>query len=59
MKQEYETHKKNWLALQQINLPKEHPVYLSLNLQAQGYGVWVTAKCYLVQHEAGENKYSC
>ena len=21
--------------------------------------MWLTAKCYLVQNEAGENKYSC
>ena len=52
MKQEYEADKK--IGLQQTNVAREHSAYLS-----HTRGVWLTAKCYLVQNETGQNNYSC
>ena len=56
MKQVYETDKKNWLATHKFS--DRTPGLF----KAEFVGircVWLTAKCYLVQDDAGENKYCC
>ena len=57
MKQAYETDKKNWLATDKFSERSPglfKPEFIGTR------GVWLTAKCYLVQNEAlNENKYSC
>ena len=56
MKQAYEADKKNWLATDKFSERTPglfNPEFVGTR------GVWLTAKCYLVQDEAGENKYSC
>ena len=56
MKQAYEADKKNWLATDKFS---ERRRGLFKPEFAGTRGVWLTAKCYLIQHEANENKYSC
>ena len=56
MKQAYEADKKNWLATDKFS---ERTPGLFKPEFVGTRGVWLTAKCYLVQNEAGENKYSC
>ena len=56
MKQAYETDKKNWLPTDKFN---ERTPGLFKPEFVGTRGVWLTAKCYLVQNEANENKYSC
>ena len=56
MKQAYEAHKKNWLATDKFS---ERTPGLFKPEFVGTRGVWLTAKCYLVQNEAGQNKYSC
>ena len=57
MKQEYEANKKNWLATDKFS---ERTSGLFKPEFVGTRGVWLTAKCYLVQNEAlNENKYSC
>ena len=56
MKQAYEADKKNWLATDKFS--KRTPCLFKPEFVGMR-GVWLTAKCYLVQNEAGENKYSC
>ena len=55
MKQAYEADKKNWLATDKFS--ERTPGLFKLEFVG-ARGVWLTAKCYLVQDEAGENKYS-
>ena len=59
MKQEYEADKKNWLATDKCN---ERTPGLFKPEFVGARGVWLTAKCYLVQNEVNEDeddKYSC
>ena len=57
MKQAYEADKKNWLATDKFS---ERTPGLFKPEFVGTRGVWLTAKCYLVQNEAlNENKYSC
>ena len=57
MKQTYEADKKNWLAIDKFS--KRSPDLFKPEFVGTR-GVWVTAKCYLVQNETpNENKYSC
>ena len=57
MKQAYEADKKNWLATYKFS---ERTTGLFKPEFVDTRGVWLTAKCYLVQNEAlNENKYSC
>ena len=56
MKQAYETDKKNGLARDKFS---EGTPGLFKPEFVDTRGVWLTAKCYLVQNEANENKYSC
>ena len=56
MRQVYQADKKNWLATDKFSERTPglfNPEFVSTR------GVWLTAKCYLVQNEANENKYSC
>ena len=57
MKQAYETDKKNWLATDKFSERSPglfKPEFIGTR------GVWLTAKCHLVQNETlNENKYSC
>ena len=59
MKKAYEADKKNWLATDKFRERTSglfKPAFLGTR------GVWVTAKCYLVQNEANEDeddRYSC
>ena len=56
MKQEYEADKKNWLPTDQY---RERTPSLFKPEFVGTRGVWLTAKCYLVQNEMpNENKYS-
>ena len=56
MKQEYEADKKNWLPTDQF---RERTPSLFKPEFVGTRGVWLTAKCYLVQNEMpNENKYS-
>ena len=56
MKQAYEADKKNWLETDKF-IERTPGLF---NPEFVGTrGVWLTAKCYLVQNEANENKYSC
>ena len=55
-KQAYETDKENWLATDKFS---ERTPGLFKTEFVGTRGVWLTVKCYLVQKEAGENKYSC
>ena len=56
MKQEYEADKKNWLVIDEFN--KRTPGLFKAEFVGTS-GVWLTAKCSLVENEADENKYSC
>ena len=56
MKQAYESDKKNWLATDKFS--ERTPGLFKLEFVGTR-GVWLTAKCYLVQNEGNENKYSC
>ena len=57
MKQAYETGKKNWLTTDKFS---ERTPGLFKPEFVGTRGVWLTAKCYLVQNEAlNKNKYSC
>ena len=59
IKQEYEADKKNWLATDKFS--ERTPVLLKPEFVGTT-GVWLTAKCYLVQNEPNEDKddkYSC
>ena len=56
MKQAYEADKKNWLVTDKSS--KRTPGLFKPEFVGTR-GAWLTAKCYLVQNEAGQNKYSC
>ena len=56
MKQAYETDKKNWFATDKFS--ERTPGLFKLEFVGTR-GVWLTAKCFLVQNEAGQNRYSC
>ena len=56
MKQAYEADKKNWLATDKFS---ERTPGLFKRASVGTRGMWLTAKCYLVQNEVNENKYSC
>ena len=59
MKQEYEADKKNWLPTDKFS---ERTPRLFQSEFVGTRGVWLTAKCYLVQNEVNEDendKYSC
>ena len=57
MKQEYETDKKNWVATDKFS---ERTPDLFKPEFVGTRGVWLTAKCYLVQNEAlNKNKCRC
>ena len=56
MKQAYEADKNNWLATDKFS-GKTPGLFTAAFVGTRG--VWLTAKCYLVQNEANENKYSC
>ena len=56
MKQAYEADKKNWLATDKFS---ERTPGLFKPEFVVTRDVWLTVKCYLVQNEANENKYSC
>ena len=56
MKQAYEAEKKNWLATDKFS--KKTPGLFKREFVGTR-GVWRSTKCYLVQNEAGQNKYSC
>ena len=57
MKQAYEADKKNWFATDKFS---ERTLGLFKSEFVGARGVWLTAKCYLVQNEAlDENKYGC
>ena len=56
MKQAHEADKKNWLATDKFS---ERTPGLFKPEFVGTRGVWLTAKCYLVQNGANENKYSC
>ena len=56
MKQTYEADKKNWLATDKFS---ERTPGLFTPEFVGTRGVWLTTKCYPVQNEANENKYSC
>ena len=56
MKQEYETDKKNWFATDKYSESAPRlfkPEFVGTR------GMWLTAKCYIVQNKASKNKYSC
>ena len=55
MKQACEANKKNWLATDKF---RERTTGLFKLEFVGARSVWLTAKCYLVQNEAGKNKYS-
>ena len=52
MKQAYEAHKKNWLATDKFS---ERTPGLFKPEFVGTRGMWLTAKCYLLQNEANEN----
>ena len=56
MKQAYEADKKKWLVTDEFS--KRTPGLFKPEFVGTR-GVWFTAKCYLVQDEDGQNKYSC
>ena len=57
MKQEHEADKKNWLATDKFS---ERTPDLFKPRFVGTRGVWLTAKCYLVQNEVhNKNKYRC
>ena len=56
MKRAYEADKKNWLATDKFS---ERTPGLFKPEFAGTRGVWLTAKCYVVQNVVNENKYSC
>ena len=57
MKQAYGADKKNWLATDKFS--ERTPCLIKPEFVGTR-GVWLTAKCYLVQNEAlNKNKYSC
>ena len=56
LRQAYEADKKNWLATYKFS---ERTPGLFKPKFVGTRSVWLTAKCYLVQNEAGKNKYSC
>ena len=55
MKQAYETDTKNWLATDKF---RDRTPYLFRSEFVGTRGVWLTAKCDLVQNDVGKNKYS-
>ena len=56
MRQTYEADKKNWLATDKF---RERTPGLFKPELVGTRGVWVIAKCYLIQNVANENQYSC
>ena len=56
MEQAYKADKKSWLATDEFS--EKTPGLFKLEFVGTR-GVWLTAKCYLVQNEADKNKYSC
>ena len=56
MEQAYEADKKNWLATE--NFSERTPGLFKPEFVGTR-GVWLTAKCYVAQNEAGQNKYGC
>ena len=56
MKQAYEADKKNWLATDKSS---ERTPGLFKPEFVGTRGMWLTAKCYLVQNEVNKNKYCC
>ena len=56
MKQTYEADKKNWLVTDEFS--KRTPGLFKLEFVGTS-GVWLTTKNYLVQNEAGQNRYGC
>ena len=56
MRQTYEADKKNWLTTDKF---RERTPGLFKPELVGTRGVWVIAKCYLIQNVANENKYSC
>ena len=56
MKEAYEADKKNWLATDKFS--ERTPSLFKSKFLGTG-GVWLNAKCYLVQNEANENKDRC
>ena len=56
MRQAYGDDKKNWFATDKFS---ERTPGLFKPEFVGTRGVWLTAKCYLVQNEVGKNKYSC
>ena len=56
MRQAYEADKKNWLATDKFS--ERAPGLFKFEFVGKR-DVWLTAKCYLVQNEANEDKYSC
>ena len=56
LKQAYEADKKNWLSTDKFS--KRTPGLFKPEFVSTR-SVWLTAKCYLVQNKAGQNKYSC
>ena len=55
MKQAYETDTKNWPATDKF---RDRTPYLFRSEFVGTRGVWLTAKCDLVQNDVGKNKYS-
>ena len=56
IKQAYEADKKNWLPTEKFS--ERTPGLFKPEFVGRR-GVWLTAKCCLVQNEAGQNKYNC
>ena len=56
MRQAYEVDKKNWFSTDKNS--KRTPGLFKPEIIGTR-GVWLTPKCYLVQNEAGKNKYRC
>ena len=56
MKQAYEADKKNWFVTDKLS--ERTPGLFKLEFVGTR-SVWLTAKCCLVQNEAGQNRYSC
>ena len=56
MKQAYEADKKNWLATDKFS--ERTPGLFKLEFVGKR-GLWLIAKCHLVQNEANEDKYNC
>ena len=56
MKQAYEADKKKWLVIDKFS-ERTHGLFKPEFISTRD--LWLTAKCYFVQNEANENKYSC